>query len=142
MKLMYNSDTNVSTREFSLHLTIQSSDIIKTSLSTFSQLSISCDISEVPSVHCKLIISKKNQDIGAIGTIKFEKSRPIATANLNLSEINFDELRNLLCLSPPRPASLFLRTSKYNETSNGDLHIKNSGEVLDIFDISWRYPIL
>ena len=139
---MYNSDTNVSAREFSLHLTVQSSDIIKTSVSALSQLSISCDISEVPSVHCKLIISKKNQDIGAIGTIKFEKSRPIATANLNLSEISFAELRNLLCLSPPRPASLFLKTSKYNETSNGDLHIKNSGEELEIFDISWRYPIL
>ena len=139
---MYNSDTNSSAREFSLHLTIQSSDIIKTSVSALSQLSISCDISEVPSVHCKLIISKKNQDIGAIGTIKFEKSRPIATASLNLSEICFDELRNLLCFSPPRPASLFLRTSKYNETSNGDLHIKTSGEVLEVFDISWRYPIL
>ena len=62
-------------------LLFQSSDIIKTSVSSLSQLSISCDISEVPSVHCKLIISKKNQDIGAIGTIKFEKSRPIASAS-------------------------------------------------------------
>ncbi len=142
MKLMYNSDKNVATREFSLHLTIQSSDIIKRSISELSQLSISCDISEVPSVHCKLVISKKNQDIGAIGTIKFEKSRPIASASLNLSDLCFDELRNLLCFSPPRPASLFLKTSQYNETSNGDLHMKNSGEVLEIFDITWRYPIL
>lgn len=139
---MHNSDKNVSIREYSLHLTIQSSDIIKTSVNSLSQLSISCDISEVPSVHCKLIISKKNQDIGAIGTIKFEKSRPIASASLNLSEACFDELRGLLSFSPARPASLFLKTSQYSETSNGDLYMKNSGQVLEIFDISWRYPIL
>ena len=81
---MHNSDKNVSIREYSLHLTIQSSDIIKTSVNSLSQLSISCDISEVPSVHCKLIISKKNQDIGAIGTIKFEKSRPICVCKLKI----------------------------------------------------------
>lgn len=139
---MFSSDNNVSIREYSLHLTIQSSDLIKTSVRALSQLSISCDISEVPSVHCKLIISKKNQEIGAIGAIKFEKSRPIASASLNLSELCFDELRNLLFYSPPRPASLFIKTSQYNETSSGDLYMKNSGQVLEIFDISWRYPIL
>ena len=70
---MHNIVSNVTSGEFSLHLTIQSSDIIKTSLAAQSQLSISCDISEVPSVHCKLIISKKNQDLGSIGIIKFER---------------------------------------------------------------------
>ena len=59
---MHNVKSNAASREFSLHLTIQSSDIIKTSIGEPSQLSISCDISEVPSVHCKLIISQKQQE--------------------------------------------------------------------------------
>lgn len=139
---MHNIVSNVTSGEFSLHLTIQSSDIIKTSLAAQSQLSISCDISEVPSVHCKLIISKKNQDLGSIGIIKFERERPIASASLNLPDISFDELKELLCSSPPRPASLFLKTSQYQESNNGDMSMKNSGKVLEIYDLSWRYPVL
>lgn len=139
---MHNVKSNAASREFSLHLTIQSSDIIKTSIGEPSQLSISCDISEVPSVHCKLIISQKQQDLGAIGTIKFEKTRPIASANLNLPAICFDELKSLLLYSPPRPASLFLKTSQYQENNSGYLPIKNSGQALEIYNLSWRYPIL
>ena len=128
--------------EYSLHLTIQSSDVIKTSLGAQAQLSISCDISEVPLVHCKLIISK-NQDLGSIGIIEFEKLRPIASATLNLPEICFDELKLLLFSSPPRPASLFLKTSQYQENTNEGLSMKkNSGKALEIYDLSWRYPVL
>ena len=131
------------TREFSLHLTLLSSDIIKSGVREASKISISCDISEIPKVNCTIIFSRQNQDLGPIGSIKFSKNRPVASAFVNLSEDNFDELKNLLCLSmSPRPASFFLTTSKYLEGNNGEAKMRNSGLSLEIYDLSWRYPIL
>ena len=131
------------TREFSLHLTLLSSDIIKSGAREASKISISCDISEVPKVNCTIIFSRQNQDLGPIGSIKFSKNRPIASAFVNLSEDSFDELKNLLCLSvSPRPASFFLNTSKYLEGNNGEAKMRNSGLSLEIYDLSWRYPVL
>ena len=131
------------TREYSLHLTLLSSDIIKSSAREASKISISCDISEVPKVYCTIIFSRQNQDLGPIGSIKFSKNRPIASAFVNLSEESFDELKDLLCLSvSPRPASFFLSTSKYLEGNNGEAKMRNSGLSLEIYDLSWRYPVL
>ena len=131
------------TREFSLHLTLLSSDIIKSGAREASKISISCDISEVPRVNCTIIFSRQNQDLGPIGSIKFSKTRPIASAFVNLSEDSFDELKDLLCLSvSPRPASFFLSTSKYLEGNNGEAKMRNSGLSLEIYDLSWRYPVL
>ena len=131
------------TREFSLHLTLLSSDIIKSGAREASKISISCDISEVPKVNCTIIFSRQNQDLGPIGSIKFSKTRPIASAFVNLSEDSFDELKDLLCLSvSPRPASFFLSTSKYLEGNNGETKMRNSGLSLEIYDLSWRYPVL
>ena len=131
------------TREFSLHLTLLSSDIIKSGAREASKISISCDISEVPKVNCTIIFSRQNQDLGPIGSIKFSKTRPIASAFVNLSEDRFDELKDLLCLSvSPRPASFFLSTSKYLEGNNGEAKMRNSGLSLEIYDLSWRYPVL
>ena len=131
------------TREFSLHLTLLSSDIIKSSAREASKISISCDISEVPKVNCTIIFTRQNQDLGPIGSIKFSKNRPIASAFVNLSEDSFDELKDLLCLSvSPRPASFFLSTSKYLEGNNGEAKMRNSGLSLEIYDLSWRYPVL
>ena len=130
-------------REFSLHLTLLSSDVIKSSAREASKISISCDISEVPKVNCTIIFSRQNQDLGPIGSIKFSKNRPIASAFVNLSEESFDELKDLLCLSvSPRPASFFLSTSKYLEGNNGEATMRNSGLSLEIYDLSWRYPVL
>ena len=71
------------------------------------------------------------------------KNRPIASAMINLSEVSFDELRELLCLSTlPRPASLFLKTSKYLEGASGVATMRNSGLALEIYDLSWRFPVL
>lgn len=128
-------------QEYSLHLTIQSGEIVKTSLGSQSQISISCDISEIPSVHCTLLISNFSQDLGPIGSIKFEKSRPIASGLINFPQFEFTEIQNLLMTSPPRPASLYLKTSEYPINSNGEISMKNSGLSLDIINISWRYPI-
>ena len=130
-------------REFSLHLTLLSSDVIKSSAREASKISISCDISEVPKVNCTIIFSRQNQDLGPIGSIKFSKNRPIASAFVNLSEESFDELKDLFCSSvSPRPASFFLSTSKYLEGNNGEAKMRNSGLSLEIYDLSWRYPVL
>ena len=140
---MRDVDNENLTREFSLHLTLLSSDIIKSSAREASKISISCDISEVPKVNCTIIFSRQNQDLGPIGSIKFSKNRPIASAFVNLSEESFDELKDLLCLSiSPRPASFFLSTSKYLEGNNGQAKMRNSGLSLEIYDLSWRYPVL
>ena len=140
---MHDVEHGSPTREFSLHLTLLSSDIIKSSAREVSKISISCDISEVPKVNCTIIFSRQNQDLGPIGSIKFSKNRPIASAFVNLSEESFDELKDLLCLSvSPRPASFFLSTSKYLEGNNGEAKMRNSGLSLEIYDLSWRYPIL
>ena len=131
------------TREFSLHLTLLSSDIIKNGARETSKISISCDISEVPKVNCTIIFSRQNQDLGPIGSIKFSQNRPVASAFVNLSEDSFDELKDLLCLSvTPRPASFCLSTSKYSEGNNGEAKMRNSGLSLEIYDLSWRYPVL
>ena len=130
-------------KEYSLHLTLLSSDIIKSGMRNASKISVSCDISEVPKVNCTIIFSRQNQDLGPIGSIKFSKNRPVASAFVNLSENSFDELKNLLYLPlSPRPASFFLSTSKYSEGNNGEAKMRNSGLSLEIFDLSWRYPIL
>ena len=140
---MHDVEHGSPTREFSLHLTLLSSDIIKSSARDASKISISCDISEVPKVNCTIIFSRQNQDLGPIGSIKFSKNRPIASAFVNLSEESFDELKDLLCLSvSPRPASFFLSTSKYLEGNNGEAKMRNSGLSLEIYDLSWRYPVL
>ena len=130
-------------KEYSLHLTLLSSDIIKSGMRNASKISVSCDISEVPKVNCTIIFTRQNQDLGPIGSIKFSKNRPVASAFVNLSENSFDELKNLLYLPlSPRPASFFLSTSKYSEGNNGEAKMRNSGLSLEIFDLSWRYPVL
>ena len=140
---MRDIEHNRSAKEFSLHLTLLSSDMIKSSIKNTSKISVSCDISEVPKVNCTIIFRRQEQDIGPIGSIKFQKNRPIASAAINLSEVSFGELKDLLCLAtPPRPASFFLNTSKYAEGVNGEVAMRNSGLTLEIFDLSWRFPLL
>ena len=71
---MRDIDHGKPSKEFSLHLTLLSSDIIKSSVGETSKLSVSCDISEVPKVNCTIIFSRQNQDLGPIGSIKFSKN--------------------------------------------------------------------
>ena len=140
---MRDMEHNRSAKEFSLHLTLLSSDMIKSSIKNTSKISVSCDISEVPKVNCTIVFRRQEQDIGPIGSIKFQKNRPIASATINLSEVSFGELKDLLWLAtPPRPASFFLNTSKYAEGVNGEVAMRNSGLTLEIFDLSWRFPLL
>ena len=136
----FNSPNN--NRDYSLHLTVQSGEFIKSSLTSASKMSISCEISDIPSMNCTLIFSEKEQHIGPIGSIKFEENRPIAVAKINLGQEAYAELHKLLCNPPPRPASIYLLTSKFPEDNRGIINVKKSGLNLDISDLSWRYPIL
>ena len=129
-------------RIYSLHLTVQSVELVKGSLSSSYQISVSCDISEIPSVNCTLVFNKKKQDIGIIGSLKFEEKRPVAIASINLDPESFEEFKDLLSNNPARPASIYLKTSKFPEDSRGIIKVKNTGLRLDISDLSWRYPIL
>lgn len=129
-------------RIYSLHLTVQSVELVRGSLSSACQISVSCDISEIPSVNCTLLFNKKQQDIGIIGSLKFDEKRPVAVASINLGPEPYDELRDLLSNNPARPASIYLKTSKFQEDSKGIIRVKNTGLCLDISDLSWRYPIL
>lgn len=128
--------------DYSIQLTILSGEIIKTGLNEPSRLSVSCDISAMPGVNFTIIISARNQDIGSIGSIYFENNRPNATANINFPEECFVEFKNLLATLPPRPPSLFLKTSKYIENMDGEISFDNSGSELEVYDISWRYPLV
>ena len=75
-------------------------------------------------------------------SLKFDEKRPVAVASINLDPEPYDELRDLLSNNPARPASIYLKTSKFQEDSKGIIRVKNTGLCLDISDLSWRYPIL
>ena len=63
------------------------------------KISVSCDISEIPSVNCTPMFNKKKQDIGIIGSLKFDEKRPVAIASINLDPESFDEFRDTCCLT-------------------------------------------
>ena len=142
---MHDVEHGSPTREFSLHLTLLSSDIIKSGAREASKISISCDISEVPKVNCTIIFSRQNQDLGPFGSDTITGVKHFVNSGFSegRSKDSFDELKDLLCLSvSPRPASFFLSTSKYLEGNNGEAKMRNSGLSLEIYDLSWRYPVL
>ena len=61
------------TREFSLHLTLLSSDIIKSSAREASKISISCDISEVPKSIAPLFFPDKTKTSVLLDQLSFQK---------------------------------------------------------------------
>ena len=131
-----------SKQEYSLHLTVQSGELIRSGMKSQPQISLACDISAMPGVNCTLIFSVFEQDLGPIGSISFDKDRPTAYAEIKVSSVIFAELRDLLKTSPPRPALIFLITSRFENNMYGDISIENTGKSLTIFDLKWRYPIL
>lgn len=131
-----------SKQEYYLHLTVQSGELIRSGLKTQPQISLACDISAMPGINYTLFFSPFEQDLGPIGAINFDKDRPTAHARIKVSSVIFDELIDLLKISPPRPASIFLLTSRFENNMYGDISIENTEKSLTIFDIKWRYPIL
>ena len=97
-----------------MQLTILSAEILKSKIGAKLDISVSCNISELPNYHCNLIFTEKNQDLGPIGFLKFDGKRPLASAVISLKEGDFQDSSQLLKTSPPRSASIFLYTEIYN----------------------------
>ena len=125
-----------------LQLTILSAEILKRQLDKRHDISLSCNISELPNYHCNVVFQLKQQDIGPIGFLKFDDKRPLVSAVINLDEKNFSDFFDLLKCVPPRHASIFLYTDSYNEEYLLSRTFSQPGLSVDIRDISWRYPLI
>ena len=125
-----------------MQLTILSAEILKSQIGAKLDISISCNISELPNYHCNLILTQKNQDLGPIGFLKFDSKRPLASAIISLKEADFDDIAELLKSSPPRSASIFLYTESYNEDAIISRSMSGEASTVDIHDLSWRYPLI
>ena len=139
---MRDEATSRDNQEYSLQLTIQSGELVRSGIKRSAQISLSCDISAMPGVNCTLILKAFMQDLGPVGYINFEKTRPTAYAEVKVPVEVFSEMKDLLKVPPPRPPSLFLVTSRFKDNFYGDLSIEDTGPSLTIYDIKWRYPIL
>ena len=125
-----------------MQLTILSAEILKSQLGAKLDISISCNISELPNYHCNLIFTQRNQELGPIGFLKFDSKRPLASAVISLKEDDFDDISELLKTSPPRSASIFLYTEIYNEDAIISRSMSGETSTVDINDLSWRYPLI
>ena len=125
-----------------MQLTILSAEVLKSRIGAKLDISISCNISELPNYHCNLILTQKNQDLGPIGFLKFDSKRPLASAVINLREDDFQDISKLLKTSPPRSASIFLYTESYNEDAIISRSMSGEASTVDIHDLSWRYPLI
>ena len=125
-----------------MQLTILSAEAAKPQLGVKVNLAVSCNISELPNYHCNLVFTRKHQDLGPIGFLKFESKRPLASGLISLKENDFDEIFELVKNSPPRNASIFLYTKNYieNEIINNSMSGLESN--IEINDLGWRYPII
>ena len=137
-------DPNISRTNSSnqMQLTILSAEAVKPQLGAKANLAVSCNISELPNYHCNLVFTRKHQDLGPIGFLKFESKRPLASGLISLKDNDFDEIFELVKNSPPRNASIFLYTKNYieNEIINNSMSGRESN--VEINDLSWRYPII
>ena len=125
-----------------MQLTILSAEILKSKIGAKLDISVSCNISELPNYHCNLIFTEKNQDLGPIGFLKFDGKRPLASAVISLKEGDFQDISQLLKTSPPRSASIFLYTEIYNEDAIISRSMFGEASTVDIYDLSWRYPLI
>ena len=124
-----------------MQLTILSAEMLKSQMGAKLDISISCNISELPNYHCNLILTRKNQDLGPVGFLKFDGKRPLASAVIRLKEDDFQDIAKLLKTSPPRSASIFLYTESYNEDAIISRSMSGEASTVDIFDLSWRDPL-
>ena len=125
-----------------MQLTILSAEILKSQLGAKLDISISCNISELPNYHCNLIFTQRDQELGPIGFLKFDSKRPLASAVISLKEDDFNDISELLKTSPPRSASIFLYTEIYNEDAIISRSMSGETSTVDINDLSWRYPLI
>ena len=125
-----------------MQLSILSAEILKTKLGAKSNISVSCNISELPNYHCNLVFVESQQDLGPIGFLRFDNRRPLASAMINLKENDFYDLSSLIKTVPPRSATIFLYTEKYNEDAIIGRTMSGEASKVGIRDLSWRYPII
>ena len=125
-----------------MQLTILSAEVLKSQIGAKLDISISCNISELPNYHCNLIFTQKNQDLGPIGFLKFDSKRPLASAIISLKEDDFEDIFKLLKTAPPRSASIFLYTETYNEDAIISRSMSGEASTVDINNLSWRYPLI
>jgi hypothetical protein len=128
-------------REEFLQLTVLSSEVVKASMQEQAQISVSCSASELPKYNFTLLLQRKQQDLGHIGNIVFDKKRPLVLALANLNPTTFDEFFDLVRFSPPRNPSIYLKINDIealvdmSERSDTDL------QKINIYDIGWRFPL-
>ena len=125
-----------------MQLTILSAEILKAKLGSKLDISFSCNISELPTYHCNLIMTQKHQDLGPIGFLSFDRKRPMASAVINLRESDFLEIFQLSKSTPPRSASIFLKTESYNEDDILARSMSGQASTIEINDLSLRYPLI
>ena len=139
---MHNASGPGSKPEGQMQLTILSAEMLKSQMGAKLDISISCNISELPNYHCNLIFTQRNQELGPIGFLKFDSKRPLASAVISLKEEDFTDISKLLKTSPPRSASIFLYTEIYNEDAIISRSMSGETSTVDINDLSWRYPLI
>ena len=125
-----------------MQLTILSAEAVKPQLGVKVNLAVSCNISELPNYHCNLVFTRKHQDLGPIGFLKFESKRPLASGLISLKDNDFDEIFELVKNSPPRNASIFLYTKNYSENDIINKSMSRLESNIEINDLGWRYPII
>ena len=125
-----------------MQLTILSAEAVKPQLGVKVNLAVSCNISELPNYHCNLVFTRKHQDLGPIGFLKFESKRPLASGLISLKESDFDEMFELVKNSPHRNASIFLYTKNYSENDIINKSMSRLESNIEINDLGWRYPII
>ena len=74
--------------------------------------------------------------------LNFDSKRPLASAVISLKEGDFQDISQLLKTSPPRSASIFLYTEIYNEDAIISRSMSGEASTVDIYDLSWRYPLI
>ena len=125
-----------------LQLTLNSADIQFLGVAVSEAISLSCQISSLPTYNCNVILNSVKQVDGMIGEIMFKSDKPIASAELNLETASFEKLKLLMQSPPARPASIFLKVVKSSNISSGEVLLPKQNFALQICDIALRYPIL
>ena len=125
-----------------LQLTLNSADIQFRGVAVSEAISLSCQISSVPSYNCNVVLNSVDMVVGPIGEIVFKIEKPIASAELDLETTSFENLKALMKSSPARPASIFLKVIKNSYISSGEIFMPKQNFSLKVCDITIRYPII
>lgn len=125
-----------------LQLTLTSADIQFVGVAVSEAISLSCQISSLPSYNCSVVLNPVRSVDWTIGEINFKADKPIASAELNLETASFEKLKFLMQNPPARPASIFLKVVKSANISSGEVLLSKQNFALQVCDIALRYPIL